>query len=109
MSGVGRFWAWLSRPRTRSVLAFIGAGLAAVAAALWQVYLHFTPAPVQRPAAPEVQMVTAPPANVDAAAVQRLEASQKQALDAEAAALDNVTQQIDAAGAPPGSASGAHH
>jgi hypothetical protein len=34
-------WAWLSNPRNQKVLAFIGGGITAVAAAGWQIYLHF--------------------------------------------------------------------
>jgi hypothetical protein len=106
MSGVGRVWAWLSKARTRNVLGFLGAGLAAVVGALWQLYLHRAPAPTL--AQPQLQATTAPPASTDAAAAARLQASQKRALDAEATALDNVTRQIDAAGSPPSPASGAH-
>jgi len=103
MSGVGAFWRWLSKPRTRAVLGFLGAGLAVVVGALWQVYLHFTPA------APPPGPATAPSANVDTAGVERLQASQKHALESEANALDKVAQQIDAAGNPPRPAPAAQH
>jgi hypothetical protein len=113
MSGVGRLWAWLSKARTRSVLAFLGAGLAAVVAALWQAYLYFAPAPTraqpQFHSQPQLQATTAPPASIDVADAERLQASQKHALDAEATALDNVTSQIDAAGKPTSPPAPAHH
>jgi hypothetical protein len=108
MSGVGRVWAWLSKARTRNVLGFLGAGLAAVVGALWQLYLHRAPAPSPVQPQPQLQATTAPPASINAAAAARLQASQKRALDAESAALDNVTRQIGAAGSPPSPASGAH-
>jgi len=42
-------WSWLSNPEHQKTLAFIGGGIVAVAAAGWQIYLHFadTRAPVQ--------------------------------------------------------------
>ncbi|HEY1880894.1 MAG TPA: hypothetical protein VGG68_13285 [Caulobacteraceae bacterium] len=109
MSGVGRLWTWLSKSRTRSTLAFLGGGIAAIVAAGWQVYIHFAPAPTQAQTEPQVQAATAPTAGVNVAGVKRLQTSQKQALDAEADALDNVSQQIEPAGTAPRSASGAHH
>jgi len=105
MSSLGKLWAWLSKPGTRSVLAFLGAGLAAVVAALWQAYLHFAPSPVRAPptsASPAL-------AGVDVAGARRLEASDQSALNAEADALDTVTRQIEAAGSPPPAAAGARH
>lgn len=111
MSGVEKLWNWLSKARTRNVLAFLGAGLAAVVAALWQAYLHFAPPPtqVQPHTEPQLEATPAPLAGTDVAGTERLQASQKRALDAEAAALDNVTQQIETAGGPPHSTSGARH
>lgn len=109
MSGVGRLWTWLSKTRTRSTLAFIGGGIAAIVAAGWQVYVHFAPAPSQTRAEPQGQETAAPTAAPDVAAVGRLQASQKNALAAESDALDNVSQQIEAAGAPPKSAPVARH
>ncbi|HZM48346.1 MAG TPA: hypothetical protein VFC14_26250 [Burkholderiales bacterium] len=42
-------WSWLSNPDNQKTLAFIGGGIAAVAAAGWQLYVHFadTRAPAQ--------------------------------------------------------------
>jgi hypothetical protein len=36
-----RFWAWLKVKSNRTVLAWIGAGLLAVIAGAWKVYLSF--------------------------------------------------------------------
>ena len=111
MSGVGKLWVWLSRPRTRNVLGFLGAGIAVVVAALWQAYLHFAPSPAP-PKATTVAapaQTAAPMAGVDTAGLERLQSSQKHALDSEASALDKISQQIDAAGNPPPPASGARH
>ena len=109
MAGVQRLWTWLSKARTRSVLAFLGAGIAAIVGALWQVYIHFTPAPSQAQPQPQLQATMAPTAAADVAGIARLQASQKHALDAEADALDNVSQQIEAAGAPPRSSPAPRH
>ena len=111
MSGVGKLWTWLSKARTRSVLAFLGAGLAAIVAALWQVYLHFAPPPTQArpPAEAQLQATKAPTAAANVVGAERLQASQSRALGAEADALDNVSQQIETAGSPPRSAPGARN
>lgn len=114
MAGVRALWAWLARPRTRNVLGFLGAGLAALVAALWQVYLHFAPpAPAQPPPAPIAAASPvpspAPQAGVDPAAVRRLQAGQERALDSETAALNSIADQIDAAGKAPPAAPAARH
>ncbi|HLZ82048.1 MAG TPA: hypothetical protein VKQ54_00675 [Caulobacteraceae bacterium] len=117
MAGVRDLWAWLARPRTRNVLGFLGAGLAAVVAALWQLYLHFAP-PATSAQATAAQATAAPvpaqavslttPGGVDPASLKRLEAGQQRALDAETAAVNGITDQIDAPGKPakPASAPG---
>jgi hypothetical protein len=88
-----KLWSWLGDPENRSRLAFIGTGMAAVAVAVWQLYLHFAP--------PVAQLVQPPAvsAPVDQDAIKRLGDSQARALGAEACALDNVTRQIS--GEPP--------
>jgi hypothetical protein len=93
MSALTKLWTWLADPENRSRLAFIGGGVAAVAVAGWQVYLHIS-FPVPPPPLPPV--VSAP---VDPAAIERVRKSQEKALGAEACALDNITRQIS--GDPP--------
>jgi hypothetical protein len=88
MNSLTKLWGWLADPEIRGRLTFIGGGLAAVAVAAWQVYLHFSPPPAQPMPSP---MVNAP---VDPAAVEGLSESQKRALEAETCALNNVTRQI---------------
>jgi hypothetical protein len=92
MSGPSKLWTWISDDRNRSVLAFLGAGLAAVAAAIWQLYLHFAPQPAGPAAAPATPIAAA--SKVDTRGVERLQASQKKALDAESDALDRISQQV---------------
>jgi hypothetical protein len=103
MATAPKLWAWLGKPENRSTLGFLGAGLAAVVAAAWQLYLHFAPPAAPPPAAAAqpsaAQTQAAPPP--DAAAVKTLQASQARTLNAEAGALDNIAQQIEAANPPP--------
>jgi len=101
-----RVWTWLGKPRNRNVLAFLGAGLAAVGAAAWQLYLHAAtpaaaPAPVviQMPAAQAQASPVAGP-SPDLSAVKNLQASQTRSLNAEANALDNIAQEIEASNPP---------
>ena len=94
MNPLTKFWTWLSNPEHRSTLAFIGGGVAAVAVAAWQVYLHFSPPPTP----PALSTVTSAPP-IDPEALNRLKGSQEKLLNAETCALDNVTRQI--AGSPP--------
>jgi hypothetical protein len=113
MSGPGRLWVWLSEDRNRNVLGFLGAGIAAVAVAVWQLYLHFAPSQAAH-ATPAAAVATPAPAvapvtSVDTAGLERLQSSQKHALDVDASALDKISQQIEAAGNPPPPASSAKH
>jgi hypothetical protein len=102
-----RVWAWLGKPRNRSVLAFLGAGVAAIGGAAWQLYLHLappaaappTPVVIQMPAAQAQALPGAGP-SPDVNAVKTLQASQTRTLNAEASALDNIAQQIEASNAP---------
>jgi hypothetical protein len=103
---IASVWAWLGKPRNRSVLAFLGAGLAAVVAGAWQVYLHMTPQPAAAPPSVVIQMQpaqaqasTAPAPDVGAA--KDLQASQARTLKAETSALDSISQQIENANAQP--------
>ena len=109
MSGVGKLWVWLSKARTRNVLGFLGAGIAVVVTALWQAYLHFAPSPAPPKIVAAPAVTTAPMANIDTAGLERLQSSQKHALDSEASALDKISQRIDAAGNPPPPNSNAKH
>jgi hypothetical protein len=113
-------WAWISEPRNRAVLAFVGAGAAAVIAGLWQVFLHFAPQPAPH-AAPSVISAPAGIAGgnvtvngdvnlggaaqpIDSEGLKRLHASQEKALNAETAQLDKLTNEIgaaDASSSPP--------
>jgi hypothetical protein len=100
MSGVRKLWAWIAEERNRTVLAFLGAGLAAVIAALWQAYVYFAPSPAHTRSQPQVQAAASSPTSADIAGAQDVQNSQARALEAEAAAIDNVTQQIQASGSP---------
>ncbi len=114
MTSLAELWAWLCSPKNRGALAFLGGGLVATAAAAWQIYLHFSPAPLAHPmptvvSAPsgvaagvmtvngDVNLGTGP-GTVDPAELKRLKASQEKALNAETQALDDISRQIDAAG-----------
>ena len=47
------FWAWLKNGDNQRTLSFIGAGVAAVAAATWTLYSHFSPPVIpDKPVAP---------------------------------------------------------
>jgi hypothetical protein len=45
MSSLQEVWAFLLDPENRATLAFLGAGVAAVAAAIWKIYTHFSKKP----------------------------------------------------------------
>jgi hypothetical protein len=101
---VSRVWAWLGKPRNRSVLGFLGAGLAAVVAAAWQLYLHMAP-PRAPPPAVVIQTQAAPASPVagpapDLSGAKDLQASEARTLKAETNALDNIAQQIEASNQP---------
>ena len=103
-----RVWTWLGKPKNRSVLALLGAGLAAVVAAAWQLYLHVTAPPAAAPQAVVIQMpapqTQASPAagpSPDPSAVKRLQASETRNLNDDANALDSIAQQIEASNPPP--------
>jgi hypothetical protein len=108
MAAASKVWSWLARPRNRSVLALLGAGLAAIVAAGWQLYLHATPGPAAAPPSVVVQLQTPQPqapattaAAPDAAAARNLQASVNRAAIDEANAIDNISRQIEAANPPP--------
>ena len=108
MPAASRVWTWLGKPRNRSVLALLGAGLAAIVAAAWQFYLHVTPQPTTTPPAVVIQMQSpqaqaTPPAgpSPDTRAVQKLQASETRSLNDEANALDSIAQQIEDSNRPP--------
>jgi len=91
------------------VLAFVGAGLAAVVAGLWQVYLHLTPPPPAAPPAMVIQVQATPAQTLpvagpapDTNALKGLEASQARAMEDYRKALDGISQQIEASDQPAG-------
>lgn len=101
-----RVWTWLGKPRNRGALGFLGAGLAAVVAAAWQLYLHLTP-PVAPPPSvviqgPAAQAQGLPAANppVDASAAKTVMESETRAANAEADALNNLAQKIEDSNPP---------
>ena len=108
MPAASRVWNWLGNPRNRSVLALLGAGLAAIVAAAWQVYLRVTPPAAAPPPSVVIQM-QAPPTQVspaagpspDVNAVKSLQASETRNLNDDANALDSIAQQIEASNPPP--------
>ena len=110
MPAVSRAWTWLAKPRNRSVLAFLGAGLAAIVAAAWQLYLHMTP-PAPAASAPPSVIVQVQPAQAQAApaaglspdvgAAKKLQESVNRLATNEASAIDDISRQIEAANPPP--------
>ena len=108
MPAASRVWTWLGKPKNRSVLALLGAGLAAIVAAAWQFYLHVTPPPAAAPPSVVIQMqappAQAPPAvgpSPDVGAVKNLQSSEIRNLNDDANALDKIAQQIEASNPPP--------
>jgi len=103
-----RVWTWLGKPKNRSVLALLGAGLAAIVAAAWQLYLHATERPAAPPPAVVIQM-QAPQAQAspatgpapDLSAVKKLQASEIRNLNDDANVLDSIANQIEASNPPP--------
>ena len=49
-----KLWAWLSKRKNRTTLAFIGGGLAVVVAAGWQAYVYFSPQETVQPTPSQV-------------------------------------------------------
>jgi hypothetical protein len=108
MPAASRVWTWLGKPRNRSVLALLGAGLAAIVAAAWQVYLHVTPPAAPPPPSVVIQMqapqaqATLPSApSPDVSAVKNLQASETRNLNDDANALGHIAEQIEASNPPP--------
>jgi len=108
MPAASRVWTWLGKPRNRSVLALLGAGLAAIVAAAWQFYLQVTPPPAATPPSVVIQMQSpqaqaTPPVgpSPDISAVKNLQASETRNLNDEANALDSIARQIEASNPPP--------
>ena len=85
-------WRWLAKAENRSVLGFLGGGLAALVAAGWALFVYLHPKPEPAPAQP-----AAGPPTVNTAAAERFAASQNAAYGAASAGLDRVTQEIDQA------------
>ena len=88
------FWAWLKNGDNQRTLSFIGAGVAAVAAATWTLYSHFSP-----PVIPDKPVVSAPAAPVESAHRQD---------GAVPAATTNKQIEQHPAAAPPSAPSGQH-
>jgi hypothetical protein len=85
-------WRWLAKAENRSVVAFIGGGLAAVIAAGWTVFVYLHPKPEPVPAAAQ-----APVPVPETAAAERYARSVNAAYVAAGAGLDRVTNEIDRA------------
>ncbi len=92
--------AFQSRHPGRS--GFIGAGVAAVAVAAWQVYVHFHPGPpsavaTATPSAPMVGAAEPGPSSVrlDPTVVAAHAAAEQHALGGETDALNGIAQKID--------------